>query len=148
MQKFNVFISVEVSVDKIAQKLLGTFPEGYQHAELLTETIIGTALDKGTIGYIHNALNGYNNDIDFKVGDVIECTKEVAQFLIEDGSDDRKRKWVKMGTAKVVDINLYTTDKLEVEYAYIAQNGEQSQEKVWVNHKTCTGVKEREAQLS
>lgn len=137
MKRFNQVISIEVSVDSIASKLLGTFPEDYAHKELLTEAIIGSSLEKDNIGYIYNALNGYSADIDFKVGDFVLCTEEVYDYK-EPSEEGRKRdKYRPIGKARIKEINLYKSDKLNVEYYHYSSDGSTKLMTKWVNHKKC-----------
>ena len=81
MKQFNQVITVEVSVDSIAQQLLKTFSSEFKHADALAETIVSTSLDKGTISFLYNSLNGYSNDINFKVGDMITCSESTYGYV-------------------------------------------------------------------
>lgn len=141
MKKFNQVITVEVSVDSIAEQLLKTMNPEFQHAEMLTEAIIGTALDKGTVGYIYNSLNGYTNDIDFKVGDVITCTEQTYGY-VPDSEDNTTytEKRMPIGECKVIEINVYRDDKLLVEFSKRNSKGEFTTKQTWVYHKNCSGI--------
>ena len=127
MKKFNKTITVEVEVDAIAEMLLKSMAPDYKHGEMLTEAIIGTSLEKKTIGLIYNSLNGYTNDINFKVGDVVSSDEDThysyAQMPVESPANPelaQQTKWqhknVPTVNATVVDINVYADKKLQVEY--------------------------------
>ena len=140
---------MEVEVDSIAQKMLDLFAGStYQHSEILVEAVIGTAVEKGTMSYIYNALNGFNNEIDFKVGDIVTCTATHWGYTREQAPDplpeDYKTKWIrkdlKIGECKVVEINIYRQDKLKVEYTTCNNVGGDEVETAWVNHKKCAGT--------
>lgn len=134
MKKFNKVISVEVSVDAIAQQLLKSFDPQFPHREMLTETIIGMNLNNGSLGLIYNNLAGYSNDPDFKVG------QEVWTPETQYHGDTREV----IGNCKIVAIDgTKTSSKIEVEYDYIyksKRNDTVIQEprtgKSWVSHLT------------
>ena len=142
MKKFNQVIEVQVSVDTIADKLCKMFSKEEKHAELVTETIIGNLLNKGTkegISQLYNALNGYTSDIDFEVGDFIICHKKVYNnFKQEDGSF--KERYEAIEEATVVDIDLYRSDKLKIEYNYMDSKGIIKTTQTWVSHLDCNTI--------
>jgi len=137
---FNQTISIEVSLDDIYRKLMGTFPEDYKHKEILSHAIVGSAMEYGGIGFIYNALNGYTNDVDFKVGDIVVCTsqdRKVYTSVTEEG----KRpdwNWRAIGDCQVIEINMYKRSKLRVEFQQINSEGKSEVTSAWVDHKKCT----------
>lgn len=148
MRQFNQVITVEVSVDSIAQKLLESINPEFKHAELLTEAIIGTSLDTGKISYLHNALNGYTNEIDFKVGDEIQINDTQYTFYNKEGeiveSSVRGNGYV-VGIVKEIDV--YKSKKLFVEMYYVdrkTNNGNKEYyvetDSSWVDHKDCNKI--------
>lgn len=147
---YNQTITVEVSVDDIANKLLKTFPEDYAHKEILTEAIISTGLNNNTIGYIYNALNGYSPEIDFEVNQKVICTEQLRRVTKwktrneESGcelvsperiSSDR----VEIGECTIIAIDPYCSDKLKVRFEEDTyyNYGETEISEAWVNHKNC-----------
>lgn len=137
---FNQTISIEVDVDDIHKKLMGTFPEDYKHKEILSHAIVGSAMEHGGIGYIYNALNGYTNDVDFKVGDILVCESNDKK-VYDPITEENKRpdwKWKPIGDCQVVEINIYKQSKLRVEFQQKNSEGKSEITSVWVNHKTCT----------
>jgi hypothetical protein len=146
MKKFNQTISVEVSVDSIAEKLWSTFDPNFAHAELLTESIIGSNLESGKLGYVYNALNGFNNDIDFQVGQTVDCKESIYSWVPEVDSSTStlkgtyRREYMPLGKATIVEINLYKSDKLLVEYNTLNSKGDYITETKWVDHRACSGL--------
>ena len=133
MKSFNQTITVQVEVDSIAKDFLASIKEDFKHRELLVESIIGSALEKGGLNYIYNSLHGYTGDIDFKVGDgVITSHREYRRIHVTE-----ERKYSPIGWCKVVNINLYSDDKVQVEYTDINENGETFQVITWVSHLSC-----------
>lgn len=156
MKKFNQSIKIEVAVDDIAKKLLDTFPQDYKHKEMLTETIISTALNSRNISYIYNALNGYSAEIDFQVGDKVICTtkdkkiaiweeeKVVAEVMQPVVGKPKMKKietnYVEIGECEIVEIDLYSDSKLKVKFIQddTYNYGLLQETESWVNHRTCT----------
>lgn len=140
MKQFNQNIQVQVSVDSIANKLLSTMKEEFEHRDMLVEAIIGSALNSGTLLYIYNALNGFGNEINFQVGQIVECTKNIYRNAPVPGVDNPwKSQYVPIGTCEIVEIDLYRSDKLRVHYCYELENGNTKEDSMWVEQTTCDG---------
>lgn len=142
---FNQTISIEVDVDTIHQKLMGTFPEDYKHKEILSHAIVGSAMEHGGIGFIYNALNGYTNDVDFGIGEVVECTSK-DRIVYTPSTPEKKANWeyAPIGQCTIVAINIYNTRKLRVEFISDKRDGSGTEVKrEWVDHKTCSKWAER-----
>ena len=161
LPKFEEVIKIEVEASMIFDKLHASFGQ-FKHADILAHAIVGNALDKGGIDYIYNALNGMDNFIDFNVGDIINCTEKDRNErydanqetedgkLIVDAPDKEDHlyspKWawrkVEIGECKVIAVNLYTRDKLKIEFmGYNSYGRDKDTETIQcelVNHKNCT----------
>jgi len=142
MKKFNQIISVEVDVDNIAENLLAQFPADYKHRELLTETIIGATMDNGGIELIYAALNGYKNDIDFAVDDMVIIKDSVYNYMNDFKLiDDSNTKWA---IGRVVEINQYHPgNKLIIEWIKVRRAGSKFSVSVntdRIDHKKCSKI--------
>ena len=140
MKSFNQEIQVTVSVDSIANQLLDTMNPEFKHASLVVESIIGRMLseDKGALSLLYNSLNGYDNDINFNVGDIVKISnlnKYSYWHANESGEYVRSSKDIK--TVEVIDINPYSNSKLKVEYTMFNSKGEEFKETEWVQHTRC-----------
>lgn len=144
MNKFNKIITIEVSVDSIAEQLLSNISPDFKHRELLTETIIGQALTSDKLGYVYNALNGFTNDIDFKVGDVVICEETAWKYERSNGGVDEAPKYKQerrtVGQCKVIEINPYSAQKVKVEWTTINSQGNPSTDYAWVSHTKCAKI--------
>jgi hypothetical protein len=127
MKQFNQTITVEVSVDSIALDLLSTMSPDAKHREIITEAVIATALEKNTLSYIYNALNGHLPHLNFNVGDEIECT---ASFYV---GGERNT----IGQATVLEINPYSSEQLLLSYGYFDNDGKAREGKKWVGIQYC-----------
>jgi hypothetical protein len=144
MKKFNQVITVEISVDNIAQQLLATWNKSdFPHAEMLTETIIGTALNNETISLIYNNLNGYTNDIDFEVGQVVSCDVEISEYVNKGTEEepDIQRVSGTMGVCAIINIDTNRrSEKVKVGYTYMGMNLQQKRDERWVSHFKLTKI--------
>lgn len=137
---FNQTISIEVFVDDIHKKLMGTFPEDYKHKEILSHAIIGGAVEHGGLSFIYNALNGYTNDVDFTVGDIVDCkSQERRKYTPSTTETKADWQWIPIGSCEVIEINMYKQTKLLVRFTHDSHDGTRKEEKtVWVDHRKCT----------
>lgn len=138
MKKYTEVITVEVSVDSIAQQLLSNINPDFKNREILTESIIGSLLDTNKIGFIYNALHGYSNKIDFKVRDKIMCNNQCFQYNTLESKESKRGVWSKIGECVVIDINVYLNSKLKIEYQSENLDGTFRAVSLWVNHIDCS----------
>ena len=151
---WNKEIQVSVDVDQIADMMFNAMDPQAKHNVLITNAIIGTALEHGTIGYIYGALCGANPCINFQIGDKVICTKKERRenvFTEDTGviaGDSFKPEYKThniepIGECEVIEINLYAADKLRVRFMQDAyRSKDEEQHAVWVNHKTCSKLQE------
>ena len=134
MQKFNQVITVEVSVDSIAQQLLSQFKDDSLHKELIVETLIGRSLsgrDSKMLSKLYSSLNGFDVQIDVKIGQIIKADnhKAYSYALGKDTSD-----YITIDHCHVIDINKYSDDTLKVEYYVLNRYHKPVLETKWVSH--------------
>jgi len=143
MKNFNQSIKVEVSVDSIAKQLLDNMNPEFKHNELVVETLIGRMLsyDKTGISMLYNSLNGYNQEINFEVGNIVKPTNlNKYSYWGTNDEGERVRSSKDIDTAEIVDINPYADNKLEIAYATFDSRGNTITVKEWVNHTQCDKV--------
>ncbi len=137
IKKYNKVISVSVEVDSIAEKLLSTMNPEFKHTTELVDTIMGVMLERGKISYLYNSLNGFNNEINFKVGDTVKSNiyNVITTYVQKEGSD----AWVSENAAitkgKVVEIDLYRDNKIKVEFESTNYKGFTTTTFDWFNHR-------------
>lgn len=135
MKKFNQAITIEIEVDLIASQLLDTIVPLNPHRELIVEAIIGTALESGSLSLIYNAINGFTNEIDFKVGDVVDVKNGSYYTYVKQG-EAYAEKNVPMHGVKIIEINLYKKVKVLIEYTRLNNSGISSKGTSWVDHRS------------
>lgn len=161
MPRLNKDFTIIIDGDVIMKKMLDLLPEDFKHREVLAHAIVGSGIEAGNISYIYNALSGFTNDIDFKEGDDVICTESGryeeydANEYHEDGSlkeaiqlegykPNLKYRNVEISNCRVISVNLYTTNKLLVEFDTVDKySGKKRRESKWVDHKKCSFVQER-----
>lgn len=147
MKQFNKTIRVEVSLDQIASNLLSRFKEDEKHAEAMTETIISLLDKSDNVSYLYNTLNGFTNDINFEIGDVIMC-KDTAYFR---GQNETRPSTQVIGECEIIDIDIYNKKKLKVAFTsyeikddeYVPVQGTTE----WVSHFLCDKIPVEEPEM-
>lgn len=154
MKRFNQEINISISVDSIAQKMLENMDQSFKHKENVVEAVIGSMLDSGNIHYVFNALNGYTNDIDFKVGDYVYCQPDAPThrvkcyfdtYIINDAVHD-KPVFDMYLPAKVLEVNPYRREKIRLEIRTVVKlsTGKYkiNVEDYWFDHKDMNKISE------
>ena len=136
MKKFNQSISIEISVDSIADLLLNNLHPDFKHKEIVAEAIIGRMMNDNSLGYLYNSLNGYPCNIDFQVGDELSSEigfKAYGYWTPESiERNDTVHGMVKFAT--VVGIDIYRDNKLEIQYLVPNKKGGMDTCSVWAKH--------------
>jgi hypothetical protein len=134
MKSFNKVIQVEVSVDTIANNLLNTMNDSFPHAEMVVEAIIGSSSNH-QLGLLYNSLNGYTNDINFSVGDMI-VPKDFKAYGHWEGID-QPESYRLVQEAKIIEINIYAQDKVKIQYFTPNSKGTDTTNTKWISHIGC-----------
>jgi len=136
MKTFNKQIKITVELDTIANQLLNTISPENKHKEAIVEAIIGRMdanNDNAGMTLLYNALSGFSNDVNFEVGDVVSCSESCYGYW--DGKNESYRE---IAECKVIDINIYSKDKLHIEYNVPNKDGNIQTKKMWVSHLNCS----------
>jgi hypothetical protein len=144
MKKFNKSITIEVEIDHIAEKLLNNFSDTSNHKELIVESIIGSMISSNnqSLNILYNALNGYTNEIDFVINEPVKVDLKVYGFWTTKSKEDNESVMGRVTNAIIKDINLYTQDKLLVEYDIPRKDGSNMKQQKWINHRDCIKLNE------
>lgn len=122
LKQFNKDIRVTVSVDSIAEMLCNSFDAENPHRFMLTNTLIDLGLKHDTLTYLYNNLNGFTNEINFKIGQPVYCT-DTYYNRIEGGRKE-------IGNCRIIDIDLYSNHKVKVQW----ENDGKSDSEAWTEH--------------
>lgn len=137
MKKFNKEIQVTVSVDSIANQLLEQLNPEFKHREIVAESIIGrmVSADENGLSVLYNTLNGYTQDIDFKVDEEV-LLDNVVHYGSWNGEGE-KSEYKEIKSAKIVDIDLYADKKVCIEYP-VSWSDEPHRN--WIDHTKCAKI--------
>jgi hypothetical protein len=135
MKSFDKVIKIEIAANQIAKMLLANMNPEFKHAEIVVESIIGSANDVA-LGMIYNSLNGYKEEINFEVGDIVQ-PKDLSDYGYWDG-EKQSREDIKSAT--IIEIDVYKEDKLKVSYEKPIQDGSIRVEKTWISHRRCSKI--------
>jgi len=130
--QFNETIQVELDLNQVTDMLVQVFDPAFKHIPLVANAIMGNlSKNPRTVGDLYHALLGFSNEIDFVVGDIVECN----ETYYYEGD------YVPYGRCKVIDIDLYSDHKLRVEYERKRKDKEEGikveNSTSWVRHTTC-----------
>lgn len=129
MKTYNKTITVEVSVDSIAQKLASIINPQTPGIDGIVESIIGPALQNDGLSYLYNALSGYSNDIVFKPGDQVIYSGSISMYNAEGKHGYETTNQV----MTVIETDPYRSNKVLIEY-----NNLKSVCQEWVSHDRLT----------
>lgn len=137
MKSFNQVITVQVSVDSIANQLLEAMNPEFKHRELVTEAVIGRMMNDNSLSYLYNSLNGYNNSIDFQIGDEVSSVNgfRAYGYWTPESIEKNDTVYGSVKNGKVVEINEYADKKIKIEYQIPTKTGDFTTQFQWVDHK-------------
>ncbi len=144
MKKFNQSIKIEVSVDSIAQQLLSNFQPDFKHAELVTEALIGRMLtaDMPALSHLYNSLNGFTNDINFIVGEIVNVEDFTAYGYWNEVTEEEKTvlkpDYKAVTKVTIIKIDKYADKSLLIEFSVPNKSGEFETKTEWVRHTRCS----------
>lgn len=136
MKNFNQVITVEVSVNSIANLLLDSMSPEFKHRENVVDSIVGRMLNDNSLGYLYNSLNGYSTSIDFQVGDEVMSTNgfRAYAYWTPESIEQNNSCYGYVKSGKVIEINEYGDNKLRIEYQTPNKKGEMDTNTQWVKH--------------
>lgn len=143
LTKFNQVISIEVSLDYIAETLASKMNPEFPHSNLVTNVIIGQAVANGNmtdLGRIFSALNGHVDKLDFEVGQNLFCTETTHDYLF---STSGKRREIGPCVISKVD-PLRNRSKIQVSYKTMNHSGTVKEDINWVDPSDLRALSESE----
>lgn len=142
MKSFDKVIKIEVEANHIANLLLGNMNPEFAHAVSTVEAIIGSSSDH-SLAMMYNALNGFSPEIDFQVGDVVKVKDlKVYGYWTQESINNGNSVREQVPSAKIIEIDVYSTEKVKLEYTTPTVNGGNKIETTWVSHLRCSELAE------
>jgi len=136
MKNFNQVITVEVSVNSIANLLLDSMSPEFKHRENVVESVISRMLNDGSLSYLYNSLNGYSSAIDFQVGDVVSSINgfRAYAYWTQESIDSDNTVHSSVYEGRIVEINEFANKKIRLEYTVPNKKGGFDTNTQWVSH--------------
>jgi hypothetical protein len=136
MKNFNKVITVEVSVDSIANLLLDSMSTEFKHRESVVESIVGRMMNDGSLSYLYNSLNGYSSAIDFQVGDVVSSINgfRTYAYWTQESIDSNNTVYGSVYEGRIVEINEFADKKIRLEYTVPNKKGGFDTNTQWLSH--------------
>lgn len=136
LKKFNKSIEISVSVDMIASQLLKAMDQSNPNAALIVNTVIGSSLSTGKIGFVYNAINGWQDEINVTIDKEYLCLgSKLDMYRPADGQMETMHKCIVQEIDEFRDGN-----KINVSFTYIRKGNNAGDEpvvmtsKTWVDH--------------
>jgi len=136
MKNFSQVITVEVSVNSIANLLLDSMSPEFKHRENVVESIVGRMMNDNSLSYLYNSLNGYSTSIDFQIGDEVKCSDRfrVYGYWTPESIEQSNTVYGSVESARVIEINEYSDKKIRIEYLVPNKKGGHDTCTQWVSH--------------
>jgi hypothetical protein len=139
MKNFNKVITIEIEANQIAQMLLAQMNPEFKHSELVVEAVIGSSTDV-SLGMLYNSLNGYSPEIDFEIGDEINPALRIYGYWTVESREVNDTVYGDVTKATVIEIDLFSNNKLKIEYQVPGKDGLLKREAKWVRHTSCNKI--------
>lgn len=140
MRNFNREINVTIQVDSIAYQLLENMDKDFKHKELVVETLIGRLIEKDESGLsrLYNALNGFENKINFKIGEKVKL-KDYSCYAYWTPESVEKNNTIsqKVETGTIIDINTDKDNPICVQFLAPNKKGELEERTEWFRSHRC-----------
>jgi len=138
MITFDKTITVEISVDNVAKQLLDMIKPDEKHGSLVAETIVGVMLEENRIGSLYNVMQGFTNEINFAVDDIVLCKSKMSDYK----KDPNKREQREIGECTVKEINIFSSRRqVLIEYTRVKEGGEETMlDTEWVGMSNCDKI--------
>jgi hypothetical protein len=147
MKRFNKVITIEVSVDNIANELRNKLVDSFPHGDLVVETIIGSSNEQ-QLSLLYNSLNGFTNEIDFKVGDKVRPTNLHSYgFWCQEDIDKNDSSNKRIEEAIIDEIDIYAPKKLKVKFLVPNKDNIMEYRYHTIKHTECELIVDSQAQV-
>ncbi|MFY8248353.1 MAG: hypothetical protein ACOVJ5_01490 [Gloeomargaritales cyanobacterium] len=135
MRKFNQQIEIKIEIDAIASQLRSMFKDDSANADVVVEQIIGRSLNKDTalLGKIMSAMNGFQKEINVKVGETyLVVPFNVYGYWTPKSIEDNNSCYGQISEVNVLKINPYSDEEVLVEYQVPNKKGIFESQEKWI----------------
>ena len=139
MKKFNKTTQIEISVDSIADMFLGSQAFLFENREAFIETVVGTCLDKGTLGIVLAGFMGIVPKCKLEIDTVVYCTKKVYDYSTEESRTNQDTVIREIGEATITEHNPYAKECYKIVHARYKIDGSIYWADQWVTAESVEG---------
>lgn len=139
MKKFNKNATIEMSADSIAEMFLGSQHFLFDNREAFIETIIGTCIEKGTLGTVLGGFMGVVPKCKYAVGTDIICNNNTYDFHTIESQEKNDSVRRVIGAATIIDTDVYSDKPYHIEYWKTHNNGNPYLSTEWVRERDING---------
>jgi hypothetical protein len=132
MKKFNKNVNVEMSVDSITQLFLNSQAVGFANAETFIETIVGTAIEKGTLGVIIAGFMGVTPKCKHPINTHVICSGFCYDYNTPESIENNDSVRRVVGNAIIIDADPYARECYLIQYWKTNSKGAEYQYTEWV----------------
>jgi hypothetical protein len=138
MKKFNKTTQIEMSVDAIADMFLSIVDTGFCNREQFIEAVIGTSLEKGTLGTVFSSYMGALPSCELPVNSTVYCNYTIWDYHTESAIEHSNSESREIGVCTIVDVNAYSKECYKVQFTRTKSSGKIYTDTVWVPAHTVT----------
>lgn len=132
MKKFNKNATIEMSADSIADMFLGSQHFLFENREAFIESIIGTCLEKDTLGIVLAGFMGVTPKCELAIGTMVYCSKMIYDYWTEESRKDSNSVSREIGNVTITDVNPYSENCYKVEFIKYRLDGNTYLQEQWV----------------
>ncbi len=144
MKKFNKVVSVDMSADSVARMFLDSQAFDFENKESFIETIVGTAIEKGTLGTIIMGFMGSVPECPLQIGQDVWCSNSVWDYHTENSRELGNSEARDIGFATIVGVNPYARECYQIQFTRTKSSGDTYLHLDWV---TASSVKVAEQMM-
>ena len=147
MKKFNKVVSVDMSADVIAEMFLNSQAFLFENKEAFIETVIGTCLEKGTLGTVLGGFLGVVPKCHFELDTVVYCTAQTYDYSTKESQENNDSVSREIGEATIIGLNPYAYECYQILYVKYKSDGSIFMYEQWVPTKSLECVSPMSHQL-
>lgn len=133
MKKFNKKVSVEMNADSVAEMFLNSQHFMFDNRETFIESIIGTCIEKDTLGIVLAGFMGVTPKCEFAIGTDVYCSKMIYDYWTEESRKDSNSVSREIGQTVITDVNPYSENCYKIEFTKYRSDGSQYTQEQWVS---------------
>lgn len=142
MKKFNKVVSVDMSADSVAKMFLDSQAFLFDNKETFIECIVGTAIEKGTLGTIIMGFMGTVPECPLHVGQEVWCSNSIWDYYTDNSRESGHSESRDVGFATIVGVNPYARECYQIQFNKTKSSGDIYLSTDWVSANSIKVIEE------